>query len=37
MQDLFRHPLSRGPIGTGPFMYVDWKEGDRLVMKANPR
>lgn len=37
VKDLFRHPLSRGPIGTGPFMYVDWKEGDRLVMKANPR
>ena len=25
------------PIGTGPFTYVDWKEGDRLVLKANPR
>ncbi len=34
---LFAHPLSRAPIGTGPFMYVDWREGDRLVMKANPR
>src|SRR5262245_9859518 len=37
VKDLLRHPLSRGPIGTGPFMYVDWKEGDRLVLKANPR
>ncbi len=37
VKDLFKHALSRGPIGTGPFMYVDWKEGDRLVMKANPR
>lgn len=34
---LFQHPLSRAPIGTGPFMYVDWREGDRLVLKANPR
>jgi peptide/nickel transport system substrate-binding protein len=34
---LMQHPLSRAPIGTGPFMYVDWKEGDRLVLKANPR
>src|SRR5215470_5399170 len=34
---LMQHPLSRAPIGTGPFTYVDWKEGDRLVLKANPR
>jgi peptide/nickel transport system substrate-binding protein len=34
---LLQHPLSRAPIGTGPFTYVDWKEGDRLVLKANPR
>jgi peptide/nickel transport system substrate-binding protein len=34
---LLQHPLSRAPIGTGPFSYVDWKEGDRLVLKANPR
>lgn len=32
-----QHPLSRAVIGTGPFMYVDWKEGDRLVLKANPQ
>lgn len=37
VKDLARHPLSRAPIGTGPFVYVDWKEGDRLVLKANPR
>ncbi len=34
---LLQHPLSRAPIGTGPFSYVDWKEGDRLILKANPR
>ena len=34
---LLQHPLSRAPVGTGPFTYVDWKEGDRLVLKANPR
>lgn len=32
-----QHPRSRAVVGTGPFMYVDWKEGDRLVLKANPR
>ena len=37
VKGLSQHPLSRAVVGTGPFMYVDWKEGDRLVLKANPR
>ena len=24
------------PIGTGPFMFVEWIQGDRIVMEANP-
>ncbi|MEZ5381307.1 MAG: ABC transporter substrate-binding protein [Microthrixaceae bacterium] len=24
------------PIGTGPFMLVDWKPGNRLLLKKNP-
>jgi peptide/nickel transport system substrate-binding protein len=24
------------PLGSGPFMLVDWKKGEELVMKANP-
>ncbi len=24
------------PVGTGPFQFVEWKKGDRLVYEANP-
>jgi peptide/nickel transport system substrate-binding protein len=24
------------PVGTGPFKFVEWKKGDRLVYEANP-
>jgi peptide/nickel transport system substrate-binding protein len=24
------------PIGTGPFRFVEWKKGDRLIYEANP-
>jgi peptide/nickel transport system substrate-binding protein len=28
--------ISNKPIGSGPFMLVEWKKGEELVMKANP-
>jgi peptide/nickel transport system substrate-binding protein len=28
--------ISNKPVGSGPFMLVDWKKGEELVMKANP-
>jgi peptide/nickel transport system substrate-binding protein len=24
------------PVGTGPFRFVEWKKGDRLIYEANP-
>ncbi|MFQ5793870.1 MAG: ABC transporter substrate-binding protein [Candidatus Bipolaricaulia bacterium] len=28
--------FAKRPIGTGPFMFVEWVKGDRIVMDANP-
>jgi peptide/nickel transport system substrate-binding protein len=27
--------FARAPVGTGPFKFVEWKKGDRIVMEAN--
>jgi peptide/nickel transport system substrate-binding protein len=37
VKDLAQHPISRAPIGTGPFAFVEWRDGDRLVLRANSR
>jgi peptide/nickel transport system substrate-binding protein len=28
--------ISNQPVGSGPYMLVEWKKGEELVMKANP-
>ncbi|WP_237671360.1 peptide-binding protein [Desulfobacca acetoxidans] len=35
-QDITRSPLSRHPIGTGPYRFKSWKTQDRIVLTSNP-
>lgn len=34
-QDLLATPLSRAPLGAGPYKLAQWDAGDKLVLKAN--
>ncbi len=34
--DVNRDPYNSKPIGIGPFRYVEWRRGDRVIMEANP-
>jgi peptide/nickel transport system substrate-binding protein len=34
--DLNTTDFNRKPVGTGPFKFVEWRRGERLVMEANP-
>ncbi len=35
-EDITRTPFSRHPIGTGPYMFKEWKTGQKIVLVSNP-
>jgi len=35
-QDVTKSPLSRAPVGTGPYRFVEWLPGEKIVLAANP-
>jgi peptide/nickel transport system substrate-binding protein len=35
-RDITKSPLSRSPIGTGPYMFVKWDAGEKVELLANP-
>ena len=34
--DISRSPLNKKPVGTGPYRFVEWKTGEKVVFDANP-
>jgi peptide/nickel transport system substrate-binding protein len=34
--DIRRNPTNAAPIGVGPFKFVEWNRGDRIVLERNP-
>jgi len=35
-QDITKSPLSRRPVGTGPYKFFKWDAGEKLELLANP-
>jgi peptide/nickel transport system substrate-binding protein len=35
-QEITKNPLSRAPIGTGPYRFVEWVPGEKIVLESNP-
>jgi peptide/nickel transport system substrate-binding protein len=34
--DISKSPLNKKPVGTGPFRFVEWKTGEKVVFDASP-
>ena len=35
-RDIAKSPLSRAPVGTGPYRLSEWRSGEKIVLEANP-
>lgn len=35
-KDITKSPLSRHPVGTGPYMFKEWVTGQKIVLRSNP-
>lgn len=35
-QQMGENGFLNNPIGTGPFVFKEWKKGDRIILEANP-
>jgi len=35
-QDVTTTPLSRKPVGTGPYIFKEWQTGQQIILEANP-
>jgi peptide/nickel transport system substrate-binding protein len=33
--EITKSPLASHPVGTGPFRFVEWRRGERIVLEAN--
>lgn len=35
-KDVTQSPLARRPVGTGPYKFVEWRTGEKVVLESNP-
>jgi len=35
-QDITKSPLTRSPVGTGPYKFIKWDAGEKIELQANP-